>query len=401
VTYSQGWNLQLKHFREGSHSFSFDLALSLRGGYGWVEYTRCRYNSHLHWGLLSFLFPYNYLTCLTVHRTVYHSYSQSRTRSHSLHHLPYLTMSFSDDPHLHTLVKSHCDQTTTNPVNPNHSSLHKTSESKRSPSPTLQSDLPIRRRPELGQSRTSPYPTSQVQDIQPALAPGKSKITRPRPGLNRTLSFCPSSASSSETYASASRPATPSPSPPGPGRLSKPLERLADGQVMAPSMERSMSSLGIDGWHYSHSASSSSINVGKGETEDEIMDGYPDEDTIQVSDTGLESIMCSIDEQQMKRNHNHTLQPRMPIPTIVVDSPGKTSRPARMSPGPLPPLSSTPTPGFERPAPSYSYPYCDTDSNWTPGLYTPDTPGPISAPARSSYLVEQSEKSEVWGEDQD
>jgi hypothetical protein len=184
-------------------------------------------------------------------------------------------MSFIDEP-LQRGEYDQIDQSQSESIA--HVSIPVSTGPKRSPSPTLQSDLPVRRRPALGQSRTSPYPYPQSQNTHPAPA---SKITRPRPGLNRTLSFCPSG--SDETYASASRPASPVTSPPGPGRLSKPLTRLSSGEVMAPSMERSMSSLGIDGWHYSHSRSSTArVEMGKGETEDETMDGYPDEEAIQV-----------------------------------------------------------------------------------------------------------------------
>jgi len=55
---------------------------------------------------------------------------------------------------------------------------------------------------------------------------------------------------------------------------------------MAPSMERSMSSLGIDGWTTGGSKSKpATSDLGaKMEMEmvDEKMDGYPDEATIQV-----------------------------------------------------------------------------------------------------------------------
>lgn len=51
---------------------------------------------------------------------------------------------------------------------------------------------------------------------------------------------------------------------------------------MAPSMERSMSSLGIDGWTTAAFKSTPAKKEMDSEMVDEKMDGYPDEATIQV-----------------------------------------------------------------------------------------------------------------------
>jgi hypothetical protein len=97
-----------------------------------------------------------------------------------------------------------------------------------------------------------------------------------------------------------------------------------------------------------------------------------------------------------QKKNTPTLRIHMPIPTIIVDSPGKTSRPAQMSPGPTPPLSSTP--GYEQYSPSFPNIDIDADADgdWTPGPYTPDTPVPTSTSAIPGYPVGNDSK--VWVE---
>lgn len=157
-----------------------------------------------------------------------------------------------------------------------------------------------------------------------------------------------------------------------------------------------MSSLGIDGWT---TAAFNSIPAKKemdSEMVDEKMDGYPNEATIQVCNT-ITSVCIIADEQARKRNET-TLRVQMPIPMIVVDSPGKTSRPAEMSPGSSSPPPLTCTPGYERFSPSYTYDHTnvdtDADTDWTPGLYTPDTPGAITttSTALAGYLAGRGNK---------
>jgi hypothetical protein len=100
-----------------------------------------------------------------------------------------------------------------------------------SPSPPLVAEMSV-------PTQRQPHASSSTS-LRPS---GSAKVARPRPGLGRTTSFSPSVPG--QGYASASQASNSSP----PGRLSKPLVRSENGHVMAPTMQRSLSSLGIDGY---------------------------------------------------------------------------------------------------------------------------------------------------------
>jgi hypothetical protein len=237
------------------------------------------------------------------------------------------------------------------------------------------------------QSRYSPYPDQKVpsptmvysQSAKPLLQrPGSAKITRPRPSLNRTLSFC--STISGEGYASATQS---SPSPP-PGRLSKPLSKLPSGEVIAPGMERTLSSPGIG------------IGIGNGISRLRVSKSHRDlfheqehkdreGEGAWYRSTKSNLVRYRASAENLKVGYSLPIiatkliiqtqikplfeEPVPPVPKIIVDSPHQESVSSSLAPPSFrPPFRSTNTPGLERYSP------CFSDAHSTPGIFTPNTP---------------------------